>query len=505
MGELRLADIATDPFVQTGVLAVIGAVALHILLRYFPARRLLFQVAFFAGLTGLLHYHGIIPYEIAPEALPIVERVFVALAKIIWWINAAWLLTACTRAFLIFERRPRQGQLIQDVVVGAIYLSAFLSVIAYVFRAPIGTLIATSGVFAVILGLALQSTLADVFSGIALNFSKAYEVGDWVVLQGGIEGRVVETNWRATHLLNSSNDLVVLPNSGLAKAQLTNLSSPNRSHGVKLRIRLVPTTVPSAISEVLRTALMSSNSIMPSPPASVDVKALDAHAIEYELSFRVRDFSTSAVAKHEIYDLIYRHVRASGLALAQPPEAAVLAPGTLALTTSPAAPARGTHLRLLDAVPLFASLTEVEKQALATTMKSRTYRKDEVLVEHGRKVDSLFIVRSGVVAVLRIDEDGGELEESRLAPGDYFGEDGLFTGAGEASTVRALTPAVVYEVGQQALAKLMKERPSIADEISVTLSRRTNSTAVTPVPSAGVPSASWLVARIRQLFDVPHD
>ncbi len=56
-----------------------------------------------------------------------------------------------------------------------------------------------------------------------------------------------------------------------------------------------------------------------------------------------------------------------------------------------------------------------------------------------------------------------------LAPGDYFGEDLVFTGAGEASTcVRALTPAEVYEVGQQVLAKLMKDRPSMVDEISVT-------------------------------------
>ena len=45
------------------------------------------------------------------------------------------------------------------------------------------------------------------------------------MLSDGIEGRVVETNWRATHLLNASNDLVVLPNSDLAKAQLTNLSA----------------------------------------------------------------------------------------------------------------------------------------------------------------------------------------------------------------------------------------------------------------------------------------
>src|SRR5262249_28027169 len=175
-------------------------------------------------------------YEVAPDSTPIIERAFVALAKIIWWINTAWLLTGCARVFLIFERRPREGRLIQDLVIGLIYLGASLSVVAYVFSAPVGPLIATSGVFAIILGLALQSTLADVFSGIALNLSKVYEVGDWIVLSDGLEGKVVETNWRATHLLNASNDLVVLPNSTLSKAQLTNLSSPTPSTAVKPRV-----------------------------------------------------------------------------------------------------------------------------------------------------------------------------------------------------------------------------------------------------------------------------
>ena len=181
---------------------------------------------FFVVLTVLLNHYGIVPYEVAANSTPLYEGIFIAAAKIIWWLNGAWLLTAAARVFLIFERRPREGRLLQDLVVGVVYLGAALSVVAYAFNAPIGTLIATSGVFAIILGLALQSTISDVFSGIALNVSRPYEVGDWIVLSDGTEGRVVETNWRATHLLNSTDDLVVLPNSTLAKAQLTNLNSP---------------------------------------------------------------------------------------------------------------------------------------------------------------------------------------------------------------------------------------------------------------------------------------
>jgi hypothetical protein len=358
-------------------------------------------------------------------------------------------------------------------------------------------------VFAIILGLALQSTLADVFSGIALNFGRPYEVGDWIVLTDGTEGRVVETNWRATYLLNTSNDLVVLPNSNLAKAQFTNLSSPNRNHGIKLRVRLVPTMAPSGISEVLRTVLSSSNSVMPTPAPAVEIKSLDAQGIEFELSFRVRDYNAAASARHEVYDLIYRHARAAGLVLAQPRESFTVGPGQPQGVA--AATTRATALRLIDAVPLFASLTEEEKQALAPTMTRRTYRKGETLVEQDTRLNSLFVIRTGVLVVSR-KEGNTDIELSRLSPGDYFGEAGLFAGKGEPGTIRAMTFAVVYEVGQPALAQLMKDRSSIADEISVTLARRAqgDTTGLSDGPEdSAMRSVSWLVGRIRSVFEVP--
>jgi small-conductance mechanosensitive channel len=505
MGDLHPGELIADPFVQTGLLAVIGALITRILLRRYPAWRLVVQLVFFGALTALLLLHDIIPYEIAPDSTPAVERFFVATAKIIWWINAAWLLTSCARVFLIFERRPREGRLIQDLVVGLIYLGCGLSVVAYVFSAPVGTLIATSGVFAIILGLALQSTLSDVFSGIALNLSRAYEVGDWIVLSDGIEGRVVETNWRATHLLNGSNDLVVLPNSNLAKAQLTNLSSPNRSHGVKVRVRVAPTMAPSGISEIMRTVLLSSNSIMSTPAPTVEIKSLDAQAIEFELSFRVKDFSTGATARHEVFDLVYRHAKAAGLTLAQPKEAATVfaGPAPAVATASPAL--HTTALRLVDAVPLFSSLTDEERQALAASMTRRTWRKGETLVQQDTKVEALFVIRTGVLAVVRRDGDR-EIELMRLSPGDYFGEAGLFAGAGEPGTVNAITFAVVYEVGQAAMAKLLHDRPTIADEISVTLSRRASrgQAHATEQDATSMRSVSWLVGRIRNVFELPH-
>ena len=498
-----LVNALTDPFVQTGVLAVAGALVTRVILRGRPVRRLVGQLTFFLALSILLLYHGIIPYEAGPPGASILQRVFLGIAKIIWWINAAWSLISLVRVFLTFELQPREGRLLQDLVVGIIYVGAFLSVVAYVFDAPVGTLIATSGAVAIILGLALQSTLSDLFSGIALNLARSYGIGDWLVLGSGIEGRVVETNWRATHLLTNANDLVVVPNSDLAKARLTNLSSPERSHGVTLQVRFRPTTMPSAIAEVMRSVLISSDTILHLPEPTVQVVSLDGNAVELELSFRVGEIGAAARARSEIFDLIYRHAKAAGLALSSPLDAPAVA------TAVPDAdePRFGQHVtprRVLDAIALFASLTDGEKDALAERMVRRTFRKGEVLAEQGAVLKSLMIVRSGVVAVICRD-DGRVTELGHLAPGDFFGEGGLLTGSGEPGSIEAVTFVVAYKITQECLAMLMRDRPAIADEIAGLLSTRIASELSRLSPgetSANGRAIKPLRARIRQLFDL---
>ena len=89
---------------------------------------------------------------------------------------------------------------------------------------PNNLLLATSGVVAIVLGLALQSTLSDVFSGIVLNTTKPYQLDDWISIDG-TEGRVTDIDWRATRLQTSQGSMAVIPNSLAAKAKMTPASS----------------------------------------------------------------------------------------------------------------------------------------------------------------------------------------------------------------------------------------------------------------------------------------
>jgi small-conductance mechanosensitive channel len=241
-------------------------------------------------------------------------------ARILWWTHLAWAIIGFIQIYFRLNRKPREARLIQDMAIAIIYLGVALSVFGFVFGLPVGTLVTTSGVIAVIFGLALQNTLGDVFSGIALTLGRAYAIGDWIQLADGTEGRVVETNWRSANLLTVTHNVVVLPNSILAKQGVTNLSRPDETHQIVVRVRIAGTQRPRLVEEVMGSVLQASVLIIKNPPPVVALKAIDAVAIEVELQFRVDSVAIRTPAKNEIVDLIYDQCKVRGLSLAIPAE-----------------------------------------------------------------------------------------------------------------------------------------------------------------------------------------
>jgi small-conductance mechanosensitive channel len=221
---------ATDPLFFAAVVTVAGFFAA----RYWRGRSLLayffIQLLVLVTLTGLLLAAGVVPYR-PGAALGASEskRLFVGLLEIIWWLGTAWVGAGFLRAFVVLGRQPRETKLVQDLLAALIYMAAAFAIVADVFDLPVKGLLATSGALAIIIGLALQSSLADVFSGIVLNIERPYHVGDWIVLDGTVQGQVIETNWRATHILTGNQDVAIIPNSVIAKSKLVNCSSPPRS------------------------------------------------------------------------------------------------------------------------------------------------------------------------------------------------------------------------------------------------------------------------------------
>ena len=492
---------AEDPLVIALGLLVLGIVTARFLIKGHPIRRAIIRFIFFVLLTAALLHGQIVPYRpMHPTGPPLHIAVGMAL-EIAWWFWAAWLLVGILRSVLVFESRPREGRLLQDILAGVINLGAVFAIIAYVFDLPIQGLLATSGAIAIIFGLALQSTLSDVFSGLVLSFSRPYRTDDWIRLDGGAEGRVIELNWRATHLLTSQRDLAIVPNSTIAKSKIVNVSSPSRVHGASVAVQLSARTSPSTGIGLLRDALLNSQRIRAFPEASIVVTSMNAGFVDYELTFFVEDLNSVSATRNELFDLIYRHLAAADVQLAVPQGQPFPERGD----ETPQKPKTDAE-RLLEQISIFASLTPEERATLAAKLHRERYDGGETLLESGKVLQSLFLIGAGVLSVKR-REDDGETELLRLGPGDYFGEIALLTGAASKATITALTPATVYELPKAELAPILEARPQVAQELCHELALRQAAGRTIAAAELGKTQSTrhlsnWFSQRIRLLFDL---
>jgi len=243
----------------------VGVLVSRLLFKQHPIWRAIARIVFLVLLTLFLLHGGIVPYQSPHSTGTPFRDIIAGTLKIAWWLWAAWFLVGLIRSIVVFERQPREGKLVQDLLSALIYLAAAFAIIAYVFDLPVQGLLATSGAVAIVLGLALQSTLNDVFSGLVLSLSRPYRPGDWINIEGGTEGQVIEMNWRATHVLTSRRDLSIVPNSTIAKSKIVNVSFPSSIHGITVAVQLGSRTPPASGTNVLELAILNSRSILAIP------------------------------------------------------------------------------------------------------------------------------------------------------------------------------------------------------------------------------------------------
>lgn len=90
------------------------------------------------------------------------------------------------------------------------------------------SVLAGAGVVGLAIGLALQGTLNNTFSGILLSFLPEIQIGDWIE-NNGYAGRVIEINLRSIVIREADNNYVVIPNSQVIDAPFKNFSRTSRS------------------------------------------------------------------------------------------------------------------------------------------------------------------------------------------------------------------------------------------------------------------------------------
>ncbi|MGC4011313.1 MAG: mechanosensitive ion channel family protein [Pseudomonas sp.] len=435
-----LSAVENHPLVVSTGLLLLDVLAWRLVPRKLRVVSALIRLLLFLLYSAVVFEAGMIPTR--PPAFSDETQTMVATGmEIIWWLFGARTLTVVLG--LLIPRIGHASKLFQDILGAVIFLVAMTCAVAYVLQLPIKGLLATSGVAAIVIGLALQSTLSDVFSGIVLNTTKPYQLDDWISIDK-TEGKVIDIDWRATHLLTSQGTMVVIPNSVAARTKIHNLSRPYDIHGVSIHLYVPISFRPRWVLDALEKALQGIGILLSTPRARVLIKSSDQDSIQYEATGFVRAGEDKAAIRNLMYDLAYRHLEASGILLAG----------------DGGAHRSSAQRQLIEGIRLFSALSSEEKDELSRHMQPTAYASGQVVLELGEVASSLLILGSGVI-LATVPEADENREAGRLGPGDILGEEGVAGDAPSLARFTALTTCLLYHIEKAVICHYLDEHVEV--------------------------------------------
>jgi small-conductance mechanosensitive channel len=200
------------------------------------------------------------------------------------------LAAALINLFVVGLLNPLRADRIPDrfpsIVQDAMVIGILILVATFAFGEEF---LATSAVTGVVIGFALQDTLGNAFAGLAIQSEKPFNVGHWITV-GEHEGRVAEVTWRATKLRTKTGNFVILPNSEVGKAAITNYSEPAAPMRLHIEVGISYDAPPNRVKAVVTKALASCPLVLTSPPPDAMVRDFGDSAVIYRVRFWTDDF-----------------------------------------------------------------------------------------------------------------------------------------------------------------------------------------------------------------------
>jgi len=230
------------------------------------------------------------------------------------------------------QRDPRLLRITQPAALVVRILFAILGTIIFLDNIGV-TLTAvwtTLGVGSVAVALALQETLSNFFSGLYLLADGPIGPNDYIKLDSNQEGQVLRIGWRSTTLLTLSNNYVVIPNSTLAKAIITNFSAPEQRTGCSVNVAVAfgtdPRAVEKALLESARDAIRDGlDGLLDLPEPSVSfIPGFGDWSLNFSLNVQVRQYTDQFRVQSELRKRIIGKLPAAGIEMPFPTRTLVL-------------------------------------------------------------------------------------------------------------------------------------------------------------------------------------
>jgi len=228
--------------------------------------------------------------------------------------------------FVVLYTRGVEGALHSTSIFRSLTLVAVYSVGLLIGLQSIGISIApiltALGVGGLATALALQPTLANLFSGIQIIASRTINPGDFVRLDSGDEGFVVDINWRTTTIRSLPNSLILVPNSRLSNAVVTNHNYPDRevalgisgqvAYGTDLdRVEAIVAAVGQEVQESVAGGVSEFRPV-------ARFTAFADSGISFSVGLRAREYTDQYLVKHEFIKRLEARFRAEGIEMPYP-------------------------------------------------------------------------------------------------------------------------------------------------------------------------------------------
>ncbi|HKO93586.1 MAG TPA: mechanosensitive ion channel family protein [Polyangiaceae bacterium] len=369
-------------------------------------------------------------------------------------------------------------RILRDLLQGFLYFGVGLLALRAAGVEPT-SLLATSALLTAVIGLSLQETLGNLFAGLSLQAQPPFSVGDWLQYADGPEGigRVIEINWRATHLVTLSEIEVIVPNGVIAKAPLKNFSRPTPLIRHTTSVVLPDSVSPQQLQELVLRLLADLPGVLPTPAPSILVGPFVERGASYSIRYFVDDFARIELSDGELRKRLWYALRRAQLEL----------PVTRSRVEAVAIGALPTSLRDLPTQsaeePLDVRLSRVDFLAgVAPDVLARlgpgtslaVYAPGEAIIRAGEVGSELYVIERGTVEVLARRGDGIDTRVASLGPGQFFGEAALLAEELRSATVLASSECQLIVITRAALRAAVELDRSIAERLTSRLTSRLN-------------------------------
>lgn len=376
--------------------------------------------------------------------------------------------------FLIFHGAFRNSQqneissLLRSVFSIIVYIVAFFIIFKSQYpKVDLAALFTTSTILGIVIGLALQDTLGNLFAGIAMQADQPFQVGDVINISNRGMGVVEAVSWRGVRIRTFQNKLLLISNSVLGKETIE-VSPKDNLNADAVFFTTLYANSPAKTIQVVREAVRQVENVSQKIRPNVRIKNLGENGIDWEVKYWLDDYSkihdTNALIRQRIWYTLQRE----RIEFSYPTR-------TIHIETKPQdstfIETSNTIFERLSAIPIFAPLSDEETVKLAKGTTARVYAPGETIVKKGQEGHSMFVIHRGAVKV-QLMEHGQPKTINNLRENDFFGEMSLLTGQPRSANVVAEEETEVFQIKKKALKPIFETNPDLVSSICEIIDQR---------------------------------